>query len=64
MGSFLTAKFFISSVQQLHADNVTVGIHLKTTSVNRIPAQAIIAIHVQQGILHLMEGLPVPNVIA
>lgn len=63
MGSFLIAKFFISSVQQLPAGNVTAGIHLKITSASRIHAQATIAIHVQQGISNLQESLLVLNVI-
>jgi len=62
MGSFLTVKSFILLIQQLHAGNVTAGIHLKTTSASPIHAQAIIAIHVQQVMLNLQEDLPVLNV--
>ena len=64
MGSFLIAKFSISSVQQLHADNVIPVIHLMAINVNPMHAQVIIAIVVPLGIFPLiMEEQPALNAI-
>ena len=64
MGSFLIAKYFISSVQQLHADNVILAIHLMAINANLMHAQEIIAILVPLGIFPLiMEEQPALNAI-
>ena len=64
MDSFLIAKYSISSVLQLHADNVIPAIHLMAINANPIHAQVIIAILVPLGIFHpIMEEQPALNAI-